>query len=140
VLRAYVEPQLLKRLRQISVRAQRAKDVPDLTPIRAEQEAIETSLARLAALYAEGELPEGEYRRAADMQRRKLARVTERLQRATRRAEDSLVSGAIGDTRLTPQLWGLLPADVQQSLYRLAIERIIVYPRPAPTRIEVVWR
>ncbi len=29
---------------------------------------------------------------------------------------------------------------LEEQLYRLAVERIIVYPRPAPTRIEVVWR
>lgn len=140
VLRGYVEPLLLKRLRQLALRAPREKPLPDLAPLRTEQEAIEVSLARLAALYSEGGLPEAEYRRAAEMQRRKLGQVMGRLEKATKRVEAGLLHEAIGGARLTPELWELLPVEAQQEFYRLAIERIVVNPQPTDERIEVVWR
>jgi hypothetical protein len=114
----------------MTVRARKRDRPPDISPLRAEEEALEISLARLAALYSEGSLPEGEYRRAAEMQRRKLERVRDRLRRAIDQMETAALKDALGPTKFTPELWELLPIDSRQELYRLVFEHTVVNPRP----------
>ncbi len=140
VLRAEVEPLLIKRLRRVALGSGRRESVPDLAPLRAEQEVLEISLARLTTLYTEGELSRERYERAAAMEERKLQRVRERIERAIGEVEARALRSSLGTAGVTPALWERLPVETKQGLYQLAISRIIVNPRPTERRIEVVWR
>ena len=140
VVLAKVEPQLMAELARITLRAKRDPAAPDVAPLRAEAEVIEISLGRLACAYAEGSLPESEYLRASDMQRRKLAKIHERIRRTIGELEKAALRSALGPVRLTPELWGLLPTDAKQQLYALAIERIIVNVEGEGERVQVLFR
>lgn len=140
VLLAYVEPLLLEHLSRITVRPRSEPAMPDISPLRAEAEAIEISLARLACAFAEGTLPDAEYTRASGMQRAKLARVKERIHRATGAIEKATLRQALGPVRFTRQLWEILPTGAKQQIYQLAIETIIVNPKPDLPRIQVIWK
>ena len=131
---------MLKELARITLRSKRTPAAPDVSPLRAEAEAIEISLARLASAWAEGTLPEAEYLRASGMQRAKLGRVQERIRKIIGELERAALKDALGPVRFTGELWELLPVDARQQLYRLAIERIVVNPKPQEPRIQVLWR
>ncbi len=140
VLLREVEPLLIRRLTRLALQGKREDSPVDLAPLRAQQEAIEISLARLAALYSEGELPEAEYRRAAEMQRRKLGRVREQLKRELGRLETEALKRALPPDRMTAEQWAMLSLEAKQDMYRMAIEKIVVNPEPTDRRIEVYWR
>ena len=143
VVLAHVDPLMLKALARITLRAKRDVAAPDVSPLRAEAEAIEISLARLACAYSEGTLPEGEYLRASGMQRAKLGRVQERIRKTIGEMERAALKDALGPVRFTAELWDMLPVDARQQLYRLAIDRIVVYPVGVmgdDSRIQVLFR
>lgn len=140
VLVASVEPLLLRRLGRMTVRARKRDRPPDISPPRAEEEALEISLARLAALYGEGSLPEGEYRRAAEMQRRKLHRVGEQLKAKVAKLEGASLREALEPVKLTKELWDAMSVEAQQAFYQMAVDKIMINPEPQKPRIQVFWR
>jgi hypothetical protein len=146
VLLAEVEPLILHGLSRLAVQARRAP-APEISvaPLRAEEEMLEISLARLAALYSIGGLPEREYRRASEIQRRKLEPIREKLKRAPAKLMKGRIEAVVGDAQLTKEMWDLLPTEAKQALVRVVVDRIIVEPvghyspQKGP-RTRVIWR
>jgi hypothetical protein len=135
-----VEPLLLRRLAYLAVHPRKQSGIPDISPLRADAEILENSLAKLAVLYSEGSLGEAEYRRASDLQRRKLQQVHTKLGGAIKKVEAAALAEALKPAKFTAELWSLLPVGAKREFYRLVIERIVVNAQPTERRIEVHWR
>ena len=110
-----------------------------------DMELLEEILGKLATMYAGGELGEGEYREARQIQLEKLEKAEERLEKAARRTEDLVRGDLLEDTwrdlgQMTSEQWRELSIQAQRDIYDLILDKVIVNPADKPPRLRVYWR
>ncbi len=139
VLLPYVEEKLLERIQRMTRRAPKPKQATAptlvLVPAAEELEKARESLARLHAMYAEGDLAENEYQRARRLQRQKVEKLEARLKKATEKVEDTARSELLAVywedlARLTLEAFRSLSVQAQRDIYDLVVKRISVSPAP----------
>ncbi|MCL5942128.1 MAG: recombinase family protein [Actinobacteria bacterium] len=149
---SHVEERLFQRLKRAHAPRTRPP-APSIAPLREAVDQVEQALGRLASMYAAGELLEGEYRAARELQLKRLEKAERALERAIARTEDLAQADIIDATwedlgEMTRAQWRALSVQAQRDIYDLVLDRVVVYPVEEPSRlrsrkarrIEVYWR
>ncbi|MCZ7663990.1 MAG: zinc ribbon domain-containing protein [Thermoleophilia bacterium] len=96
-LTPHVEERFFQRLKRAHAPRARPSAQP-IGPLREAVDQVEQALGRLASMYAEGELLQGEYRAARELQLKRREKAERKLERAVGRTEDMAQADAIDQT------------------------------------------
>ena len=152
ILTPFVEERLFRRLGHARAPKMRS-DSPDLAPLVQELEKAKQALGRLVAMRAEDLIGEDEYQSARTLQRKRVEKLTGRLDAAAARVEgdakDEFLADAWEDLgRLTRETWSALAPAAQRDILELVTREIIVHPvsghdpchMPVEKRVRIHWR
>lgn len=135
----YVEPRVLARLASLRAPRTRPQSPTRIDTLLDQERAAREALGRLVAMYAAGEISEGEWTTGRAAANKRLEALGARLERA----RSELAAPAVDYESLrgvSPELWRALDAEAQHEILVALIDRVEVNPVGVPPRVRIFWR